>query len=109
MHTWNMLSTTNRANTYFQQSQYLMQQQVGYPPEVMAQFMTPTAFQAYVNWPVELTLQVIWLEKMMLVEMTWRGMMIRRRCTVLPPLGVVMTARMIGSDDLLAENEEKKT
>jgi len=58
---------------------------------------------------VELILQVIWLEMMMLVEMTWRGMMIRRRYTVLPPLGVVMTARMIGSDDLLAENEEKKT
>ena len=53
MHTWNMLSATNRANTYFQQSQYLMQQQAGYPPEVMAQFMTPTAFQAYVNWPVD--------------------------------------------------------
>jgi len=26
MHTWNMLLATNRANTYFQQSQYLMQQ-----------------------------------------------------------------------------------
>jgi len=51
MHTWNMLSATNRANTYFQQSQYLMQQQVGYPLEIMEQFMTPTAFQAYVNWP----------------------------------------------------------
>jgi len=48
-----MLSATNRANTYFQQSQYLMQQQAGYPPEVMEQFMTPTAFQAYVNWPVD--------------------------------------------------------
>jgi len=30
-----------------------MQQQAGYPLEVMAQFMTPTAFQAYVNWPVD--------------------------------------------------------
>jgi len=53
LHTWNMLSATNRANTYFQQSQYLMQQQAGYPLEVMAQFMTPTAFQAYVNWHVD--------------------------------------------------------
>ena len=51
MHTWNMLPATNRAHTYFQQSQYLMQQQVGYPPEIMEQFMTLTAFQAYVNWP----------------------------------------------------------
>jgi len=53
MHTWNMLSATNRANTYFQQSQYVMQQQAGYPPEVMAQFMTLTAFQSYVNWPMD--------------------------------------------------------
>jgi len=53
LHTWNMLSATNRVNTYFQQSQYLMQQQAGYPPEVMEQFMTPTAFQAYVNWHVD--------------------------------------------------------
>jgi len=28
-----------------------MQQQAGYPPEIMELFMTPTAFQAYVNWP----------------------------------------------------------
>ena len=49
-----MLSATNRANTYFQQSQYLMQQQAGYPLEVMEQFMTPTAFQAYVNWPEDM-------------------------------------------------------
>jgi len=40
-----MLAATNRANTYFQQSQYLMQQQAGYPPEIMEQFMTPQAFQ----------------------------------------------------------------
>jgi hypothetical protein len=46
MHTWNMLAATNRANTYFQQSQYLMQQQARYPPEIMEQFMTPPAFQA---------------------------------------------------------------
>ena len=51
MHTWNMLTAQNRANTYFQQSQYVMQQQVGYPQEVMDQFMTPQAFQNYVNWP----------------------------------------------------------
>ena len=50
-HTWDMLAATNRANTYFQQSQYVMQQQAGYPPEVMAQFMTPQAFQSYVAWP----------------------------------------------------------
>ncbi|AES78770.2 hypothetical protein MTR_7g045330 [Medicago truncatula] len=52
--TWNMLAATNRANTYFQQSQYLMQQQAGYPLEVMGQFMTPPAFQAYVNWPEDM-------------------------------------------------------
>jgi hypothetical protein len=51
MHTWEMLAATNRANTYFQQSQYVMQQQSGYPQEVMDQFMTPQAFQTYVNWP----------------------------------------------------------
>jgi hypothetical protein len=51
MHTWNMLAAQNRANTYFQQSQFLMQQQSGYPPEIMDQFMTPPAFQTYVNWP----------------------------------------------------------
>jgi len=51
MHTWNLLAATNRANTYFQQSQYLMQQHAGYPPEVMEQFMTPQAFQAHVAWP----------------------------------------------------------
>ncbi|AES78120.1 hypothetical protein MTR_7g024810 [Medicago truncatula] len=50
-HTWNMLEATNRANTYLQQSQYLVQQQAGYPPEVMSQFMTPEAFQAHVSWP----------------------------------------------------------
>jgi hypothetical protein len=54
MHTWNMLAATNRANTYFQQSQYVMQQQAGYPLEVMAQFMTPHAFQSYVNWPEDM-------------------------------------------------------
>jgi len=46
-----MLAATNRANTYFQQSQYVMQQQAGYPPEVMDQFMNPQAFQSYVAWP----------------------------------------------------------
>ncbi|AES69465.1 hypothetical protein MTR_3g030280 [Medicago truncatula] len=50
-HTWNMLDATNRANTYLQQSQYVMQQQAGYPPEVMSQFMTPEAYQAHVSWP----------------------------------------------------------
>jgi len=28
-----------------------MQQQTGYPPEVMAQIMTPDAYQAHVAWP----------------------------------------------------------
>lgn len=46
-----MLEATNRANTYFQHSQYLMQQQAGYPPELMSQFMTPEAYQAHVSWP----------------------------------------------------------
>jgi len=46
-----MLAATNRANTYFQQSQYPMQQHAGYPPEVMEQFMTPQAFQTHVAWP----------------------------------------------------------
>jgi hypothetical protein len=41
----------NRANTYLQQSLYQMQQQAGYPPEVMNQFLTPVAYQAHVAWP----------------------------------------------------------
>jgi hypothetical protein len=49
MHNWRMLEATNRANMYFQQSQYLMQQQSGYHSEIMDQFMTPPA--SYVNWP----------------------------------------------------------
>jgi len=49
--TWDMLAATNCANTYFQQSQYLMQQQAGYPLEIMEQFMTPQAFQTHVAWP----------------------------------------------------------
>ena len=48
VHTWDLLAATNRANTYFQQSQYLMQQHTGYPPDIMEQFMNPQAFQAHV-------------------------------------------------------------
>ena len=46
-----MLAATNLENMYFQQSQYLMQQQAGYPLVIMAQFMAPPAFQEYVAWP----------------------------------------------------------
>jgi len=50
-------------------------------------------------------LQVMtWLEMMMLVRKTWRGM-IRHGCTMQPPLGVMMMARMT----CLVEKEEKKT
>jgi hypothetical protein len=28
-----------------------MQQQSNYPPEIMAQFMTPPAFREYIDWP----------------------------------------------------------
>jgi hypothetical protein len=48
---YNMMSAIHRENLYFQQSQYIMQQQHGYPPEIMDQFMAPPAFQEYVNWP----------------------------------------------------------
>lgn len=48
---FNMMSAIHKENMYLQQSQYLMQQQSSYPPEIMAQFMTPTAFQEYANWP----------------------------------------------------------
>jgi hypothetical protein len=51
LHTWKMLAAGNRATMYFQQSQYLMQQQSNYPPEIMAQFMTPPAFREYIDWP----------------------------------------------------------
>jgi hypothetical protein len=51
MHTWRMLEAGNRADLYFQQAQYEMQQQQGYPPEVMDHFMTPPAFKAYLSWP----------------------------------------------------------
>lgn len=51
MHTWRMLEASNRADLYFQQAQYEMQQQQGYPPEVMDRFMTPPAFKDYLSWP----------------------------------------------------------
>jgi hypothetical protein len=50
-HTWDLMEAGNRANTYLQQSLYQMQQQAGYPPEVMNQFLTPVAYQAHVAWP----------------------------------------------------------
>lgn len=31
-----------------------MQQQHGYPPEIMDQFKAPPAFQEYVNWPEDM-------------------------------------------------------
>jgi len=80
----------------------------------MEQFMTPNAFQAYVNWledtpnPYEgvdfMQVMRTWL-KTMLVRKIWSEM-IRHVCIVQPPLEVM---KMMALMTCVAEKEEKKT